>query len=203
MVVSTVRLYRKALAWLARANLGNSRRSLAASLACGVHTIARRVVWYDVAWCVSRVSLWLSLSLSLPLSLPHIHTHTHTRTLSLSLSLSVCLSLSLSHLYRSHAFSQSVILSFSLLSPLAPVSPPLAGSGWWRHRRRHPLISLATPPFFIFSLLKRQMDKVYCKVGSALGKTARARASERARGETRTSARDRTGESETIRGSTL
>jgi hypothetical protein len=65
------------------------------------------------------------------------------------------------------------------------------------------LISLATPPFFIFSLLKRQMDKVYCKVGSALGKTARARASERAREETRTSARDRTGESETMRGSTL
>lgn len=24
----------------------------------------------------------------------------------------------------------------------------------------------APPPFFIFSLLKRQMDKVYCKVGS-------------------------------------
>lgn len=34
------------------------------------------------------------------------------------------------------------------------------------------MISQATPPFFIFSLLKRQMDKVYCKVGSALGKTA-------------------------------
>lgn len=33
------------------------------------------------------------------------------------------------------------------------------------------MISMATPPFFIFSLLKRQMDKVYCKVGSAPGKT--------------------------------
>lgn len=35
------------------------------------------------------------------------------------------------------------------------------------------MICQATPPFFIFSLLKRQMDKVYCKVGSALGKTVR------------------------------
>lgn len=33
------------------------------------------------------------------------------------------------------------------------------------------MIFLATPPFFIFSLLKRQMDKVYCKVGSKPGKT--------------------------------
>lgn len=33
------------------------------------------------------------------------------------------------------------------------------------------MISLATPPFFIFSLLKRQMDKVYCKVGSKPEKT--------------------------------
>lgn len=55
------------------------------------------------------------------------------------------------------------------------------------------MISQATPPFFIFSLLKRQMDKVYCKVGSALGKTVQdgkgetsAGESERKRDEMRT-----------------
>lgn len=95
-------------------------------------------------------------------------------------------------------------VSFSLiLVPLAAISLALVGAGWWRHRRRHPLISLATPPFFIFSLLKRQMDKVYCKVGSALGKTARARGSERTREETRTAVKDRTVRSEKVRGSTL
>lgn len=41
------------------------------------------------------------------------------------------------------------------------------------------MISLATPPFFIFSLLKRQMDKVYCKVGSALGEAAHEERRER------------------------
>lgn len=83
-----------------------------------------------------------------------------------------------------------LVSSFSLPSRLLP---PLVGVGWWRHRRRHPLISLATPPFFIFSLLKRQMDKVYCKVGSALGKTVQegrgeksAGGSERKREEMRT-----------------
>lgn len=44
------------------------------------------------------------------------------------------------------------------------------------------MISLATPPFFIFSLLKRQMDKVYCKVGSALGKTVQEERGERSAG---------------------
>lgn len=65
------------------------------------------------------------------------------------------------------------------------------------------MISLATPPFFIFSLLKRQMDKVYCKVGSAHGKTAQAERRERRREWERENARedadevrDRTGESE-------
>lgn len=76
-----------------------------------------------------------------------------------------------------------LVASFSLPSRL---SPPLVGVGWWRHRRRHPLISQATPPFFIFSLLKRQMDKVYCKVGSALGKTVRD-----GRGETSAPVRER------------
>lgn len=45
------------------------------------------------------------------------------------------------------------------------------------------MISQATPPFFIFSLLKRQMDKVYCKVGSALGKTVQDGRAERSAGE--------------------
>lgn len=45
------------------------------------------------------------------------------------------------------------------------------------------MISQATPPFFIFSLLKRQMDKVYCKVGSALGKTVQDERGETSAGE--------------------
>lgn len=45
------------------------------------------------------------------------------------------------------------------------------------------MISQATPPFFIFSLLKRQMDKVYCKVGSALGKTVQDGRGETSAGE--------------------
>lgn len=56
-------------------------------------------------------------------------------------------------------------------SRLSPPQPALSLLLSRRYQRRHPLISLATPPFFIFSLLKRQMDKVYCKVGSAPGKT--------------------------------
>lgn len=69
------------------------------------------------------------------------------------------------------------------------------------------MISLATPPFFIFSLLKRQMDKVYCKVGSALGKTvqderreeAQVRARDRA-DEARNEARSKARASERRRG---
>lgn len=79
-----------------------------------------------------------------------------------------------------------LVASFSLPSRL---SPPLAGVGWCRHRRRHPLISQATPPFFIFSLLKRQMDKVYCKVGSALGKTVQDGRGETSAGESEREAR--------------
>lgn len=57
------------------------------------------------------------------------------------------------------------------ISSLSPAASPLSLPPSRRYQRRHPLISLATPPFFIFSLLKRQMDKVYCKVGSKPGKT--------------------------------
>lgn len=57
------------------------------------------------------------------------------------------------------------------ISPLSPAASPLSLQPSRRYQRRHPLISLATPPFFIFSLLKRQMDKVYCKVGSKPEKT--------------------------------
>ena len=57
------------------------------------------------------------------------------------------------------------------ISPLSPAASPLSLQPSPRYQRRHPLISLATPPFFIFSLLKRQMDKVYCKVGSKPEKT--------------------------------
>lgn len=60
-------------------------------------------------------------------------------------------------------------------SCLSPPQSNLSLSPLRRYQRRHPLISLTTPPFFIFSLLKRQMDKVYCKVGSAPGQDSQRR----------------------------
>lgn len=98
-----------------------------------------------------------------------------------------CVSLVSAILSLSLSFFLSLALSLALFEPLLPA---LVGVGWWRHRRRHPLISLATPPFFIFSLLKRQMDKVYCKVGSAHGKTAQAERRERTRVGERERARE-------------
>lgn len=64
--VSTVGLYRKALAWLARGPWQLAPR--AASLACGMHTIAR-AIRRDVVWCVvCLVPGPLSFSLSFTLT---------------------------------------------------------------------------------------------------------------------------------------
>lgn len=80
-----------------------------------------------------------------------------------------------SHLYDPLSFSLPSHLSY--LHTLALGGGGTGGGTLWSPWPR--------PLFSFFSLLKRQMDKVYCKVGSALGKTAQVGRRERIRTEER------------------